>query len=334
MSLHLAAAAAFVVTALLRFASFVGLPNDHFLYLAPAQQMLLGELPSRDFVDPGTPLMYAASAVAQLVAGPPHFAEMLLVSIAFGLAAALTVYAAFRASGLLAIAVLVTAVEVALFPRTYHYPKLLMYAAAVLAMWRYVAAPSMSRAAALAGCVVVAFLFRHDHGVYLGAAGLAAVAGARPGWRDAAWRTAQYAAFVALFVSPYLLYVEATTGLGAHVASGLVYSRVEAERTRLLAPRFDLDRIMSHDNARVWLFYTFHLLPVVALAVVSRRMVRDESEAARADAAHILPLAILAMAVNVAWLRDPLQARLPDVAVPACVLASWLVPRAWRCAGS
>ena len=29
-------------------------------------------------------------------------------------------------------------------------------------------------------------------------------------------------------------------------------------------------------------------------------------------------------------LRDPLQARLPDVAVPACVLSAWLVPVMWR----
>lgn len=332
--LHLAAAAAFVVTAFLRFAALPGLSNDHFLYLAPAQQMLLGELPSRDFVDPGTPLMYVASAVAQLVAGPPLLAEALLVSVMFGLAAGLTVYAAFRASGLLAVAVLATAVEVAMFPRPYHYPKLLLYAAAVLAMWRYVAAPSMRRAAALAGCVVVAFLFRHDHGAYLGAAGLIAVAGARPGWRDAARRTAQYIACVALFVSPYLFYLGATTGVRAHVASGLAYSRAEAQRTTLPMPRFDLDRIRSPDNARVWLFYTFHLMPLVALAVVSRRMVRDRSEAARAEAAQVLPLAILAMAANVALLRDPLQARLPDVAVPACVLASWLVPQVWRSAGS
>jgi hypothetical protein len=32
------------------------LPNDHYMHLAWAQQLLFGELPGRDFVDPGMPL--------------------------------------------------------------------------------------------------------------------------------------------------------------------------------------------------------------------------------------------------------------------------------------
>ena len=38
------------------------LTNDHFVNVARAHQMLRGELPVRDFVDPGLPLMYAVSA--------------------------------------------------------------------------------------------------------------------------------------------------------------------------------------------------------------------------------------------------------------------------------
>src|SRR5919108_2409698 len=132
--LQLAAVAAFIVTAAIRFLEISGFPNDHFLYIAAAQQMTFGDLPSRDFVDPGMPLMYAASAAAQLATGSPLLGEALLVSIMFGLAASMTMYGAYRVSGALSVAVIATALEVALFPRTYHYPKMVVFAAGMLAM--------------------------------------------------------------------------------------------------------------------------------------------------------------------------------------------------------
>jgi hypothetical protein len=61
-----------------------GFSNDHFQYLAAAQQMRLGEWPTRDFADPGMPLMYAASAAAQVVFGRSLFAEAMLMAIVYG----------------------------------------------------------------------------------------------------------------------------------------------------------------------------------------------------------------------------------------------------------
>ena len=326
-----AAGAAFLVVAALRFLALTGFPNDHYLYIAPAQQIRFGEWPSRDFADPGTPLMYAMSAVAQLVLGSPLLAEAVLMSAAFGLAAALTMCAAYRASGRLWIAVAVAAAEVAMFPRSYHYPKLLLYAAGVLAMWSYVDAPSKSRAAVLAACIVVAFLFRHDHAAYLGLAALAAAAAARPGWRGALRRTAHIVVLCAVLVAPYLVYLEVTTGLAAHLVAVSTHGRREARRERLQEPpRFDTSAIVTADNARTWLFYTYHGLPLIALAVVWWRARRERSPAARAEVARIVPVCVLAICVNVALLRNPLDARLPDVAAPACVLAAWLVALTWR----
>lgn len=328
MRVHLAAVASFAFTWLTRFLALVGFPNDHFLYLAPAQQMLAGELPSKDFVDPGTPLMYAVSAAARLAVESPLLAEALVVSTAFALAAALTVYAAFRASGSVAIAVLVTIAEVAMFPRAYHYPKLLLYAAGVLAIWRYIDQPPPRRATLVAACVVIAFLFRHDHGVYLAAAAITAAALAGPGGRQRMIQIAEIVALVAVFIVPYVLYVEATTGIEQHIASGVAYSRVEMERTTLAWPPFDLRSIWSPENGRVWLFYTFHLLPLVAVAAAVSRRMRGTTHG-HDEWPKILALSVLAIAVNLALLRDPLQGRLPDVAVPACILAAWLMPQAW-----
>ena len=45
----------FVLVASLRFLSLTGFPDDHYVHLAGAQQMLHGEWPSRDFVDLGAP---------------------------------------------------------------------------------------------------------------------------------------------------------------------------------------------------------------------------------------------------------------------------------------
>jgi hypothetical protein len=329
---HVLAGGLFAFTVAIRLLALVGFPNDHFLYLAPAQQMLAGELPSRDFVDPGTPLVYALSAMARLLVDSPLLAEALVVATAFGVAAALTAYAAFLASGSLWLAALVTIAEIALFPRSYHYPKLLVHAAGVLAIWAYASAPSWRRAALLAACVVVGMLFRHDHGVSLGVAAITTAVLVDGGWKHRVRSVVQIAGLVTLLALPYLLHLQAATGIRQHLAAGMEYSRAEAERTMIGFPSFDRSALTSAENVRVALFYMFHLLPAIAIARLAWTHTRATPEA-RSEWPPILPVAALAIVANVMLLRDPLQARLPDVAVPAGVLAAWLIPHAWRGAG-
>src|SRR3954463_7831362 len=109
-----------------------GFSNDHFVYITAGWQMLLGEWPTRDWVDPGLPLMFLASAGAQALFGSTLFAEAVLTSCAFGLAAAFTVAAVFEFGGSAAVALLAAALEVLILPRTYGYPKVLAYAFAFL----------------------------------------------------------------------------------------------------------------------------------------------------------------------------------------------------------
>ena len=63
----------FSLTAVYRFnllgGQLSGFENDEFLVISRAIAMLRGELPSRDFVDPGYPLAYVASAVSIDMAG-------------------------------------------------------------------------------------------------------------------------------------------------------------------------------------------------------------------------------------------------------------------------
>src|SRR5512139_617547 len=92
--------AAFALTAGFRFVSLDnGFPNDHFVYISGGWQTLMGEWPTRDWIDQGLPLMFAASAAAQRLFGTTLFAEAILVSAAFGLAAAVMLALVLESTG-------------------------------------------------------------------------------------------------------------------------------------------------------------------------------------------------------------------------------------------
>jgi hypothetical protein len=57
--------------------SVAGLHDDHYFYLARGWQMLFGDLPDRDFVDPGAPLTFAIEAAVQWLLGRGVWSEML-----------------------------------------------------------------------------------------------------------------------------------------------------------------------------------------------------------------------------------------------------------------
>ena len=326
---RLAAVGVFALAVVVRFLDTRGLPNDHFLYLAPAQQMVAGEWPSRDFVDPGTPAMYVVSALAQLILGPPLFAEAWLVSVAFALAGALTVVAAFRLSDRLWLALSIALGQVALFPRSYHYPKHLVYAWLALALIAYVQAPTRRREAHLALVVVVGFLFRHDHGVYAGGAVTIAALLAGPGGRAAMQRVATVAGFALLFVAPYLAFVSSTTGLVRHLWGGVAYSAAESDRTNLGLPPISWHALLAPDGTSSGYFYLLHVLPLAALGVLYARWREPPRDGSRVEVAIVASLVALSVALNLALLREPLDARVPDVAVPAGLLLAWMLPRMW-----
>ncbi len=313
----------FALTAALRFLALVRFTNDEYVGLAGAQQMLFGEWPTRDFIDPGLPLAFAASAAAQLVFGRALFAEAMLTSVAFGLAAALTVVAARRLSGSLAVGIMAAVLEVAIFPRGYSYPKMLLYAAAPLLIWWYVKRPSLARMTALAAFVHVAFLFRHDHGLFLGAGAAVAAALAGEGVRSArvmARQVAQFAA-VSLVVSlPYLVYIGINGGVVRYLVQGIRFSAAEAAENGLVVPPFGAGEGLER-NAEAFLFFLFYLLPVFAAVVLAFRW-RRSGEATMV--ATIAPLITIALLVNRGFLRDELSTRLADAIVPAVLVSAWL----------
>jgi len=315
--------AAFVITTGFRYLTLAdGFPNDHFVYITAGWQMLFGEWPTRDWVDPGLPLMFALSALAQAVVGKVLLAEALLVSMAFGLAAALTVAAVVELTGSLGLAVLATALEVAVFPRTYGYPKVLVYAAVFWCFARYVNQPTPRRVVAMAIAVVGAFLFRHDHGLFLGIGGALTIL-LTPGdgpWRHRLRPLAAYVAAGTLLVLPYLAYVQLYGGIASYVSAGIDFSQREAARQWHVWPAVfgDADPLASA------LVYEFYAIPLVALLVLVA--FRRDSRWWR-FAAQVVPVAAVALMANYNFIRDPLVTRLPDAIVPAVVLVAWLLMR-------
>lgn len=306
------------VTAL-RFLSTIGFTDDHYVHLAGAQQITFGEWPSRDFVDIGAPLQFALSAVAMTIGGPSLASEALLVAALFGLAAVLTLKAALDLTGSVVLALAAVTIEVAVFPRSYSYPKLLTFAAGILAMWRYAAQPTLGRLVQLAGVVVVAFLLRHDHGVYLGLGGAVAVAlaAAPSGPRAALVRLATYVGVGMALVSPYMVYLALYGGVWSHVSAGMAVSSVEGSRSLGALPGFTRESWSA--NAVPLLFYSFYVLPVIAVVATPRERM-----------AWIAPLAALALLVDFGFMRETLSVRIPDVIVPASLLLVWTVALAWR----
>jgi len=166
----------FAATLAWRFLTFTGFSNDHYVHLARAQQMRLGEWPVRDFVDPGLPLMYVVSLVGHAVGGPSLGTEFLIVAIAFAVGSVFTFLAASKLAGSIAIAFSMTLLQIAISPRTYGYPKVLLYAIAGWVIIALAERPTGRRIVLAAMLIAIAFLFRHDHGVYIGLACAAATA--------------------------------------------------------------------------------------------------------------------------------------------------------------
>ena len=297
-----------------RVAAFKGFPNDHFMHVAWAQQILAGAWPGRDFVEPGMPLTIALSALAQIV-WPGALSELALTSFLFALAVALTFVAAVRmtdsivAGGAAAFAVMLAD------PRLYGYPKVLV---PVLMLWlvgRWAQRRSSGRLWGIAAGVAVSFLLRHDLGA-IAAAAFAVAALAETSQPvstrvmtlfGAAWRTL-------VVLAPYLIFVQATEGVAEHVRVGLEFGKSDEHQLlwELTPPDAgDGDpRVVfgQWSVTTIHFLYWFYTAQMLAVTVVALRRVGHP------DAALWAALCVLLVVYRLVVVRHPLGARLPDVA--------------------
>jgi hypothetical protein len=319
----LAAIIVFVFVASMRFLSLTGFPDDHYVHLAGAQQMLHGEWPSKDFVDLGAPLTYAIPAVVQAIFGQRQLTEALLMAVAFGLGAVLTLRAGVALTGSIALGLIAALIEFVVYPRTYSYPKIVIYAAASVALLWYARHPSLWRIVGLAGLASLAALVRHDHGLYLGIASVAAVAlTPLPSDRSKGVRSvATLAAACVVFMLPYLIYLQIVDGIIPHLQRAMTFAALEVPRQRLT--------LTGHPFYGEWLLAVAGLTPVAALVVLAIPVIRRRDDA-WAAMQRVAPVVVLALVANAGLIRDRLDVRLPDAIVPPALLLAWLAGRAWH----
>ncbi len=222
------------------------LKNDHFWWISAGRQILTyGELPFRDFWEPGYFLQCLTSAFVQLLFGYNLLGEVLVSILFIALGTALTFCLAVRASGSLIIGLLSASFVVATYPRLYHYPKIFFYVFALLLLWQYIDRPSRRNVLLVAWCTALAFLFRHDHGVYIGAAALAAFIARH--WtsnrRLLLEHGALYAVGAATPLIPFLMFLQVNGGISAYFREGWAFSLGERDRSMAdLPPRLTIDR--------------------------------------------------------------------------------------------
>jgi hypothetical protein len=261
--------------------------DSNLFAMAGAQSILSGDLPFRDYFDPGVPLATFTAAGMQWLTGYRLIGEFLRqwafivsgVVIAFHLGLQLSRSPAAVVS-LLPLTVFLLATE-----PTYHYAKLFFFPLIVWGGWRYIDRPCALRAAVMGLITAIGFLERHDFGLYLGFASVvallvapAAVRSARAAWpflRDCI----AYITAVLVILAPWLAMVHTSEGL-------LEYARARATLYQGFHPvygyLFRLDevadlvhwRLPHRELVAAWLRRLVLLLPVALTASAVTGIVR------------------------------------------------------------
>ena len=132
-------------------------------------------------------------------------------------------------------ALALTALVTAIAPRPYNYQKVFLPALALLALWRYVDAPSARHSVLVAACTALAFAFRLDHGVTVALAVGAMLLAVhwQDGLQDTLRQLVRFAVPLIVFLVPVLLYILAHGGVALMVEQTLGAAAAESRRTNL-----------------------------------------------------------------------------------------------------
>jgi hypothetical protein len=310
-----------------RFLTLRGLPNDHYIYLSAAQQMLLGDLPGRDFVEPGMLLQFMISAAGQAMA--PGLSTEAIITIGFvSAAAAATCIGISWLTRSVVAGTLAGLFQVLLYPRLYSFPKILVPAVLLLLVLAY-AKQARTRSLALLACwIAVAFLLRHDIGAYAAIAGAVGVALSHRSFASAVRATATLTAVVLLVLLPYFAYLQWSGGIAEHVRDAFEYGKAEEGGFGFDWPVIGFNASGRAEGALPWdredaaafLFYCAYSLPVVSALLVMRGEYRTNA-LIRPAVASVVVLAIFYDAII---LRHPIISRVPDLATVLAILGGWV----------
>lgn len=329
-TVHVTAAALGVLAFGFRLVTLRGLSNDHYMHLAWALQLLFGQLPGRDFVDPGMPLTYALSAIVQHLS-PGPFSEGVLTCVLLAIAASATFLVVTELTASIPFGVAAALFEIAMEPRLYSYPKILVPAVALLLIQHYLRHPSRLRLVGLAAWTGIAVLFRHDLGVYAAAGiGTALLVAHATNWRQTGRVLAEYAVALVALMSPYVLFVLWSEGVGEHLHEAIEFAKGEAHQRFVTPPAFPFwanGDLMSWSrmDAAVFLFYAAHALAVICFVFLARSKKRASGHEPVAAAGFAMLLMYLLVV-----LRHPIDSRIQDVAALLAINGAWALAQSWQ----
>ena len=223
----------------------VDFTNDHFVHLSRARQILLGDMPIRDFFDAGFFLQLYLSSAAQLLFGYDLFGEAVLSISFIAIGTMLVFHLSAQLSGSRWIAGGAALLMLFAFPRLYSYPKVFLYVAAIGLAWLYARRGTRLHVCLMAALTALAFLLRHDHGVYI-AVMMVCFLGLHEWGGALLWRrVGLYAGVAAGLVLPFMIFVQATTGLISYVVGSRSQSQsIASSWSSILIPPvpFEIDR--------------------------------------------------------------------------------------------
>ena len=328
--------------------------DDHFGRISPGRQIArYGELPFRDFFDPGYFLTDMASAAVQRVLGDNLLGEMLLTSSFVAGGAVAILFLVVRATSSPALACLTAVVAVLTFRRPYDYDKFLFYPLGLLASWRYAASLRSRDLVAAAVVTAIAGLFRYDNALFVAAGAITVIVALH--LRESthlAQRVGLFLAVCVVCVAPYVLFLMASGAAGAAVDQMTRYAQREGARTRILAlPRGALPDIhvtrsppaqpqdswrrrlrrnvpligrtsasWSAEGAAAASYYLFVVLVATATVVAVRAGGTDQ----RQERAQVLSAVTVSLLGILVILREPIIARIGGMIGPPAALAAWV----------
>ena len=312
------------------------LRNDHAGYLAMARQIVLGELPIRDFFEHGAFLQVVVSAALQMTFGHHILAEMVLCFGLLGLGYCVTFLLASSLARSSLTGCLLTLSSVLAAPRPYSYPKILIYPVAIWLIWNYVRRPS-ARNVAILGCAsAIALMVRVEHGVVMlaSAALIVLLRNIHESPKQPLRSLWLLLLYFGLGMSPFLVYLMLTVGIVNHFAAILEFGE------RALA-RSDLSLLVAYaftgketglQMGRGLMLYAYVFITAAAMIMLLWRLWSDARLKGRLG-----ELTCRLMTVMVVWLtatpmllRDGFSERFPDVAPIMAILGAGVVGGAFE----
>jgi hypothetical protein len=205
------ALAVFAGSFLLRMLEFA-FHNDHFEFMAVGTEILHGAVPGIDYFDPSRPLQQYLTA-AGLLFGHQLLAEALFTVAVLSAGAAVVFLLGRELTGRLSLGLLGAMFVVAMLPRLYSYPKIIIPAVGLLACWRYIDRPTPRSLVALSVITAIAFYLRFDYGAVFGCTVAVALAARHwSHWRDLTTAALRYGIVVIVLCAPYVV-LQLTAGV-------------------------------------------------------------------------------------------------------------------------